>query len=109
MEGAVSTQIVFAVYRPNDGQDVEFRALIARHVPALKKAGLVTKRDPLLLKSSDGSYIEIFEWASVEAARKAHDYPEVAEIWDRMGAIGSFGKLADLPEAGRQFPHFESV
>ena len=105
----MSAQIVFAMYRPNTGKDAELRALIARHIPALRKLGLVTTRDPTLVRAEDGSYIEIFEWISNEAARKAHEHPEIAEIWEQMGIVGSFGKLRDLPEAGREFPHFEPV
>jgi hypothetical protein len=105
----MSAQIVFAMYRPNRGKDTELRGLIARHVPALRKLGLVTKRDPLLLRASDGSYIEVFEWISNEAARRAHEHPEIAEIWEQMGVVGSFGKLRDLPEADREFPNFEPL
>src|SRR5215472_17981931 len=105
----MSAQIVFAVYRPNQGKDAELRTLISRHLPALRKLGLVTKRDPLLLRAQDGSYIEIFEWISREAARRAHEHPEIAEIWEQMSVVGSFGKLRDLSEAGREFPHFEPV
>ena len=105
----MSAQIVFAMYRPNAGRDTELRALIARHLPALRKLGLVTKRDPLLIRAADGSYIEIFEWISNEAARRAHEHPEIAEIWEQMGIVGSFGKLRDLSEAEREFPHFEPI
>ena len=105
----MSAQIVFAMYRPNPGKNAELQMLIARHVPALKKLGLVTTRDPMLLRASDGSYLEIFEWVSNEAARRAHEHPEIAEIWEQMGAIGSFGRLRDLSEAEREFPHFEPI
>jgi hypothetical protein len=105
----MSTQIVFAMYRPNAGKDAELRALLARHVPALRRLGLITRRDPLLVRSRDGSYIEIFEWVSDEAARSAHEHPEIAEIWEQLGVVGSFGKLRDLPEAEKEFPHFEPV
>ena len=102
-------QVVFAMYRPHSANDAQLRALIARHLPALRKFGLVTKRDPLLLRAGDGSYIEIFEWVSEEAARKAHEHQEIAEIWEQMGVVGSFGKLRDLPEVDKEFPHFEPV
>jgi hypothetical protein len=105
----MSAKVVFAMYRPNQGKDAELRGLIARHVPALKKLGLVTKRDPLLLRASDRSYIEIFEWVSDEAARKAHEHREIAEIWEQMGVVGSFGKLRDLAEVDKEFPHFVPV
>jgi hypothetical protein len=102
-------KIVFAMYRPNEGKDAELRALIARHVPALRKLSLVTAREPLLVRAKDGSYIEIFEWISDEASRKAHEHPEIAGIWEQMGVVGTFGKLGELAEAKLEFPHFEPV
>jgi hypothetical protein len=103
------TKIVFAVYRPNEGKDAELRALIAQHVPALRNLGLITRRPPLLVKARDGTYVEIFEWISDDAARKAHEHPQIAEIWEQMGVVGTFGKLGQLPEANSEFPHFEPI
>ncbi len=103
------TKIVFAIYRPNEGKDAELRALIAQHVPALRTLGLVTRRDPILVRSRDGAYVEIFEWISDDAARSAHEHPQIAEIWEQMGVVGRFAKLNQLPEATSEFPHFEPV
>ncbi len=105
----MSAQIVFAIYKPNAGKDAELRALIGRHVPALRKLGLITDPPAVHVRASDGSYVEIFEWVSAEASRRVHEHPEIAQIWEQMGAVGSFGKLADLPEAQREFSHFEPV
>jgi hypothetical protein len=102
----MTTEIVLAMYRPNTGKDSELRAAIARHVPALRKLGLITARATVLMKAKDGSYIELFEWTSAEAARRAHEHPEIAEIWEQMGAVGTFGKLKQLAEAEHEFPHF---
>ena len=105
----MSAKVVFAMYRPSGGKDSELRALIKQHYPALKRLGLVTDRSQLLLKAKDGSYIEIFEWVSDEAARRAHEHPEVAEIWEQMGVVGTFGKLRQLLEVETEFPHFDAV
>ena len=103
------TRIVFAMYRPNEGKDADLRALIAQHVPALRALGLVTKRDPVLVKSRNGSYVEIFEWISDDASRSAHEHPQIAEIWEQMGVVGTFGRLSQLAEANSEFPHFQPV
>ena len=47
--------------------------------------------------------------ASETAARRAHDHPEIAEIWDGMEQIAHFTTLASLAEAQRAFTHFEPV
>jgi hypothetical protein len=108
-EIVMSAQIVFALYKPNESKDAELRALIARHIPALRKLGLITPRASVLARASDGTYIEIFEWVSNEASRKAHEHPEIAEIWEQMGVVGTFRKLNQLAEAAHEFSHFAPV
>lgn len=101
-------EVVIAVYRPRPGGEARLRELIAEHVPALRRLGLITDRPVLLLRGED-AYLEIFEWVSAEAARKAHDAPEVARVWNAMAEVADFPSLADLPEAGGRFPHFAPV
>jgi hypothetical protein len=105
----MTAQIVFALYRPHAGQDAALRRLIARHVPALRRADLITDRQPVLVRAGDGTYVEVFEWVSETAARTAHDHPDIAEIWDSMELIADFATLASLAEAQRPFTHFEPV
>jgi hypothetical protein len=105
----MAAQIVFALYRPHPGQDAALRRLIARHVPALRRLELVTDRPTLLVRASDGTYVEVFEWVSETAARTAHDHPDIAEIWDGMELIADFATLASLAEAQKPFTHFEPV
>jgi len=106
----MSPQVVIAAYRPREGQDAALRALISRHVPALREAGLATARPVLLLRSlTDGTYLEIFEWASADAARQAHEHPVVRKLWEEFDGMSEFRSLGSLPEAGKPFPHFEAV
>lgn len=105
----MATQIVIALYRPHKGKEKELEAVIKLHIPALKKAGLITERPSLLMKSSDGTYLEIFEWKSNEAANQAHSTPAVGELWEAMGAVCDFPSLNTLPEADKRFPHFEPI
>jgi len=100
-------EVVIAIYRARPGCEEQLRTLIARHVPTLRAAGLVTDRPVTWLRSmTDGAWVEIFEWASVEAARAAHDHPEVGELWRQMGEAAEFPPLARLAEADRPFAHF---
>jgi hypothetical protein len=103
-----SGNVVLAMYRPKAGREEELRALVARHVPTLREVGLATERPVLLLQASDGTYVEVFEWFP-GGAEAAHSHPRVAELWNAMGEVADFASLAELPEAGRPFPHFRAV
>jgi hypothetical protein len=103
-------QVVIAVYRPKAGQGPALETILRRHVATLRAAGLVTSRPAMLLRSFvDGTYLEIFEWVSGEAAQRAHDIPAVAELWGSMGSIADFPPLADLSETRVRFAHFAPV
>lgn len=105
----MTPEIVIALYRPHEGCDAELRDLIREHVPLLRRLGLATDRPAALCRSEDGTYLELFEWTSAEAAQRAHEHPEVARVWEPMGAIADFVTLGSLPEASRPFPHFRPV
>ena len=100
-------KIWIAMYRPHEGKDEALRALITEHYPTLKRLELITDRPPIVAKSADGTYLEICEWREEDSAKKAHEHPEVARIWEAMSKIADFPVLAGLEEANKQFPHFE--
>jgi hypothetical protein len=102
-------EVVIALYRPHPGKDAELRALIAQHLPVLRRLELVTDRPPLLLRAADGTYVEIFEWRTAESAGVAHEHPESARVWEAMGKVADFPALQDLAEARERFTHFEPV
>jgi hypothetical protein len=101
-----SPEVVIAIYRPKTGMQDKLDELVKKHFPILKDYGLTTDRAPFIGRSEDGSVIEIFEWASVEKAKQAHDHPAVAQIWEAMAMVCDFGKLEQLAEAKNVFPHF---
>lgn len=98
--------VVIAMYRPKTGKLAELETLVQKHFPTLKEYGLTTHRDPYIGRASDGTILEVFEWISDEAAKKAHDHPAVAKIWEAMAVVCDFGKLEQLNEANKVFPHF---
>ncbi len=102
------SEVVLALYRPHEGQADALARLVERHLPLLREKGLVTDRPSLLLRASDGTLLEIFEWRA-GAPQKAHVDPGVDALWDEMGKIADFPSLRDLPEAGTRFPHFVPV
>ena len=61
--------------------------LLHGHVPTLRRLGLATDRPTLLLRApSEGVLLEIFEWRDGEAARTAHEAPEVGRVGRRVGS-----------------------
>lgn len=75
-------EVVIAMYRPKDGKKAEVEALVKKHFSVLHECGLTTERAPFIGRAEDGTILEIFEWASPEKAKQAHDHPAVAQIWD---------------------------
>lgn len=100
--------LVMALYRPKPGKGPELDALVRKHFPILKEYGLTTDRAPFIGRSSDSTIIEIFEWRNPEAAKKAHDHPAVARIWEAMAMVCEFGTLEQLPESRKPFPQFSA-
>jgi len=102
-------EVVFALYKPHEGKDEELRLIISRHLPVLRRLELITDRPAILAKSRNGTYIEIFEWRTAESAGFAHHHPEVAKVWEAMGAVCDMPLLESLEEVKERFPHFEPV
>jgi hypothetical protein len=102
-------EIVFALYRPHAGKGEELLRAVAKHYPVLRKLELITDRAPVISRAEDGTIIEVFEWFSGEAARQAHEHPEIAAVWEDMGKVADIATLASLAEATERFPHFEPV
>lgn len=97
---------MIALYRPKKQPCDELDALVRRHFATLREYGLTTDRVPFIGRAADGTILEIFEWRNVESAKKAHDHPAVAKIWEAMAAVCDFGRLEQLYEAKSVFPHF---
>jgi hypothetical protein len=75
----------------------------------LRRLELITDRPVVLVKSKNGTYIEVFEWSTADSARQAHEHPEVAKVWEAMGKIADLPNLDSLEEVKARFPHFEPV
>lgn len=105
----VGPEVVFALYKPKPGQDEALRKLIADHLPVLRRLELVTDRPALLVRAKDGTYVEVFEWRTAESADLAHQHPDVAKVWEAMGAVCDFPSLDSLEESRERFSHFEPV
>ena len=103
-------EIVLAAYRPRPGREPAVLDLLRQHVPTLRRLGLATDRPVLLLRAPrDGTLIEVFEWASGDAARRAHEHPDVDALWTALAAEAEFPPLAAVEDFAARFPHLAPV
>ena len=102
-------EIVFAIYKPHKNKENELQELISKHVPILKSNKLITDREPLMVQSKNGIYIEIFEWISNDAVEEAHENSEVQKLWDEMEKVCDFTNLESIEEVREYFPQFKSI
>lgn len=101
-------EIVIVGYKPKPGREAELDALMRTHVQRLRDEGLATQRASVLMKSQDGTVVEVFEWVSQEAIDSARHNPRVVEMWEEYSEVCDYVPLTDLPEAHDLFAQFES-
>ncbi|WAS90355.1 putative quinol monooxygenase [Nannocystis punicea] len=101
--------IVIACYRPLPGRAEELLELVRGHVPALRAQDLATDREPIVMRANDGSILEVFEWASEDAVRRAHENPVVKQLWQQFEAVCQWIAPSEVAELGRPFSHFRPV
>jgi len=84
-------------------------ALVRNHLPPLRNAGLVTKRESIVMRTADGTIIEVFEWVSQEAIASAHSHPVVLELWKKFETVCTYEIPNNVAEFRNMFSHFEPV
>ena len=94
---------------PKPGKEDEVLALVRSRVPNLLKEGLVTDREPVIMRSRDGTIIEVSEWKSREAIDAAHKNPNVLAMWNKFFAVCDCVPLNTLAEAQEMFAGFEPI
>ena len=102
-------RVVIACYRPKPGQQAALRELMKTHVSTLRSVGLVTSRAPITMEASDGTILEVFEWASADAIQAAHTNPTVLAMWERFGQVCDYIPVAQVPEAAELFSGFAPI
>ena len=55
---------VIVAYRPKSGKEDELLELVQSRIPTLRKEGLVSDRAPTIMRTRDGTIIEVSEWKS---------------------------------------------
>jgi quinol monooxygenase YgiN len=101
--------IAVVAYRPKPGKEKELLELVCARVPTLRKEGLVTDRVPAIMRSRDGTIVEVSEWKSREAIDAAHKNPNVLAMWDKFFALCECVPLKTLAEANDMFAGFEPI
>ena len=87
-------------YRPKEGSERKFLSLIRKHAPLLRSLGGISEAS-FLMKSIDGAVIEVFEWKSMAAKRKAMKAKELWELWEEIELHASKVKLSSSPRRKR--------
>ena len=101
--------VVIVAYRPKPGKEKELVDLVRSRVPTLRTENLVTDRAPTIMRSRDGTIIEVSEWKSQEAIDAAHKNPNVLAMWNKFFAICDCVPLKTVAEAEEMFAGFEPV
>jgi hypothetical protein len=102
-------RIVIVGYKPKPGKADELKKLSKTHVPRLKKEGLVTDREPVIMEAADGTIVEVFEWLSDEAIQRAHSNPEVQKMWGEYAEVCDYVPINTLLEANDMFAAFKPL
>jgi len=105
----MSGAVVIVAYRTKPGKENELIDLVRSRVPTLRKEGLVSDRVPTIMRSRDGTIIEVSEWKSREAIDAAHKNPNVLAMWNKFFAICDCIPLNTLAEANEMFAGFEPI
>jgi hypothetical protein len=101
--------ISVACYRPRPGCEQALLDLVHDHLPPLRGERLVTDRASIVMRTADGTIVEIFEWVSPEAIAGAHSNPVVLALWKRFEAVCQYEIPANIAEFKSMFAHFEPV
>ena len=101
--------ISVACYKPRPGSEDALLALVREHQRPLRAEGLVTDRAPIVMRTTNGTIVEIFEWTSPEAIAGAHHNPVVLDLWKRFEAVCTYETPSNLAEFQNMFAHFEPL
>ena len=99
-------RIVIVGYKPKEGKESELEELMKTHLPLLRAEGLVSDRDSIIMRSEDGTIIEVFEWASKEAIESAHSNAKVQEMWQAYSTVCDYIPVSQVSEISTLFSEF---
>ena len=103
-----SVAIVIVAYRPKPGKEADLLQLTREHVPLLRAEGLATDHPVTACRATDGTIVEVFEWAA-GGMERAHTNPAVLALWARYADACDYVPLTSLPEASNMFASFTPI
>jgi hypothetical protein len=104
-----SERIVIVAYKPFKGKDKELVALMRTHLTILREQGLVTDRESIIMRSEDGTIVEVFGWKSKEAINSAHTNPAVLKMWEDYSKVCEYLPVGNLSESAELFSEFTAI
>ena len=102
-------RFVIVAYAPKQGQEQPLLDLVTKHMDVLKAEDLVTQKSACIMRASNGSIVEVFEWKSPGAIQRAHQSPAVQALWQEFESVCEYVPLRDLSETEQLFAEFDSV
>lgn len=102
-------RFVIVAYTPKPGREQQLLAAVKKHLEVLHAEQLVTDKPGYVMRASDGSIVEVFEWLSTEAIKLAHTNPNVQALWAEFGAACDYTPLSRLAESHDLFAEFDAV
>jgi quinol monooxygenase YgiN len=102
-------RIVIVGYKPFPGKEDALKMLMKDHVATLRKEGLASSREPILMVAKSGTIIEVFGWKSKEAIEAAHKNSAVQKMWGQYAEVCEYVPIASLEEASSLFSEFTSL
>ena len=95
-------------YRPREGREKKFLYLIRKHAPLLRSFGGISDAS-FLMKSIDGTIIEVFEWKSMAAKKGAMKSEKLWKMWEEIEEVSTKVKLSSIPETREMISNFKSI
>jgi len=102
-------RFVIVAYRPHAGKEQRLLELTREHLPILRSQGLATERPSYVMRATDGTIIEVFEWKSAEAIAEAHQNRVWQEMCGRYSEACEYISLENLSECKDRFAEFDPV
>lgn len=102
-------RIVIVGYKPKDGKEKELEQLMNTHLPILRAEGLVSDRESIIMRSENGTIIEVFEWISKEALETAHSNAKIQEMWQAYSLVCDYIPVAQVAEISAVFSEFTPI
>ncbi len=94
---------VLVTYRPKKGKEARFLALLRRHWPALRRAGLAAPTPPRVWRARDKRtgrrhFVETFAWKDGRVSGRAHSDPLVLAVWEPLMPLLESMEIAVVEE-----------